>query len=284
MGLLRKRIYVEPGMDGLLARLHLDDYDSIVGISDGRLIAQNKGKSIRVIEEKSGQGSRRYYLKMVNRQRVRDMLKSLFKPKPRRIITSRERHLLQFLKEQGIPVMEPVVWGTREILGVPIGGFLIVKEVRGKDFVELYGESDRSSRNRMMEGYGRLVGHMHSKGLDSLVRVTDILCVSDEFEDFRRSLVVIDREWGSLRAKTFSLDDRCYQLGKMFVKMVRFIGLPKHEDIIYFMKGYKRESVDCHHSIKEILAKSKRYASQLIKGKYKGQDICGAAKAQSNVG
>jgi tRNA A-37 threonylcarbamoyl transferase component Bud32 len=279
MKVFNKRICVEPGRDGLLRRLNLDDYDSVMGISEGRLVAQNKGKLIRVIQEESGHGPKRYFLKMLTRQRYTDILKSVLKPKPMRIITSRERHLLKFLKEQGIPVMETAAWGTKEIFGIPVGGFLIVEEVKGKDFVEVYRDADRSTRNRMMEGYGRLVGHMHTRGLDSLVRVTDIVCVSEELKDFRKSMVLIDREWGSLKKRNFSLDDRCYQLGKMFVKMVRFIGLPEPEDILHFMKGYKKESLGYHHPVKEILAKSKKYASQLIKGKYREQDICEAVQA-----
>jgi hypothetical protein len=278
MGLLKKRIYFEPGGERLFAGLHLDDYDAVMDFSGGRLVAQNPGKTIRVLEEKSDHGLKRYYLKQVISQRTPELLKSVFKPKPMRIITSRERHLLKFLKKQGIPVMETAAWGTKEIFGIPLGGFLLVEEVKGKDFVDVYGESDRAARNRMMEGYGRLAGHMHRKGLDSLVRVTDIICVSDDFRDFKKSMVLIDREWGALEIKTFSFDERCYQLGKMFVKMVRFIGMPKPDDVIHFMKGYKKESPGYHHAAEEILSKSEEYASKMIKGKYREQELCRAVK------
>ncbi|PKN62563.1 MAG: hypothetical protein CVU57_23770 [Deltaproteobacteria bacterium HGW-Deltaproteobacteria-15] len=277
MGILKKKVYVEPGQEGLLERLNLHSYDSIIGMSGGRLVSQSRRKSIRVIWD-AGRDPKRYFLKSLTRQRYTDILKSVLKPGPMRIITCRERHLLRFLKENGIPVMETAAWGVEEIFGIPISGFLIVEEVKGKDFVEVYREGNRSTRNRMMEGYGRLVGHMHTNGLDSLVRVSDIMCVSEEYEDFRKSMVLIDREWGALKAKTFSLDDRCYQLGKMFVKMVRFIGMPEPRDIIHFMEGYRKESPGDQYGVSEILAKSKEYASRLIKGKFRGQDLCSAVQ------
>jgi hypothetical protein len=201
------------------------------------------------------------------------ILKGFFKEGKARMVTERELELLRLLETQGVPVMHPLAWGSKRLLGIPLSGFLLVEEVEGKRFTEMYESLDDLGRRRLMNAYGALAGFMHKRGLDSIVRVTDMICVSQDFNDFKRSLVVIDREYGSIRRKNISFGKRCEQLGKMFAKMLRWIGLPTDREVISFTKGYLKESQDLDYSVSQVLEKSAFYALNAIKGKAKYDQI-----------
>jgi len=271
--IVTERLYINPKIERYLYELRLNDYDSIMGFRGGHVVGHNPEKHVRLISGKAGDNVKRFYLKQAFYERPINILKSILKKGKAHVITERELRLLKLLEGQGVPVMHPVAWGSRRLLGIPLSGFLLVEEVQGKSFTEMYEALDELGRRRLMTAYGALVGFMHKKGLYSIVRVTDMICVSKDFNDFKRSLVVIDREWGSLRKKNISFRKRCEQLGKMFAKMLRWIGLPTDREVISFTRGYLNESQDLNYSISQVLERSTFYALRSIKGKAKYDQI-----------
>jgi len=265
--LVSENLYFDPKIERYLCELGLNDYDAIMGFRGGRVVGHSPEKHVRLISLDLGEDIKRFYLKQAFHEHPINILKSILKEGRAHVITDRELHMLKLLESHGVQVMHPVAWGKRSLLGIPLSGFLMVEEVQGKEFVEMYKDSDGPMRRLLMGAYGSLVGFMHSKGLDSIVRVTDMICVSDELRDHKKSIVLIDREWGSLKPKKISFDQRCHMLGKMFVKMVRLIGVPTVRDVSGFIKGYLHESQGFGYSSAEVIGRARHYALQFIKGK-----------------
>ena len=270
---IKEKIQIDPTAQGYLNGIPLGDCDAMINFAGGQIIARNPRKHIRLVDGNMNGAPKRFYLKQAFSMQPLQILKAFLKEGKARVVTERELELLRLLEAQGVPVMHPVAWGSRRLLGVPLSGFLLVEEVQGKSFTDMYETLDELGRRRLMTAYGSLVGFMHKKGLDSIVRVTDMICVSKDFTDFKRSLVVIDREWGSLRRKKISFQKRCEQLGKMFAKMLRWIGLPTDREVISFTRGYLNEFQDLNHSISQVLERSTFYALKSIKGKAKYDQI-----------
>jgi tRNA A-37 threonylcarbamoyl transferase component Bud32 len=270
---IKEKIQIDSTAQGHLNGIPLGDYDAMINFAGGQTVARNPRKQLRLVEGNMNGAQKRFYLKQAFSMEPLQILKAFLKEGKARMVTERELELLRLLEDQGVPVMHPVAWGSRRLLSIPLSGYLLVEEVQGKRFTEMYEALDELERRRLMTAYGALVGFMHKKGLDSIVRVTDMICVSKDFNDFKRSLVVIDREWGSLRRKKISFKKRCEQLGKMFAKMLRWIGLPTDREVISFTRGYLKESQDLNYSISQVLERSTFYALKSIKGKAKYDQI-----------
>jgi len=149
--------------------------------------------------------------------------------------------LLELMRQQGIPVMPPVAWGELKILGCSIKGFILVEEVVGKEFVEVYRGASLRVRRRLFRLYGELMGALHRKGIDSKVRPEDIICVSDNYASFRDCFVVIDRERGQSHLVELSIEQCGIRLGDIWVKGMFRIGLGERSELLAFLSGYLRE-------------------------------------------
>ncbi len=107
----------------------------------------------------------------------------------------REVRLLQLLRANGFLAMEPVAWGEQRLLGIPLRGFLVVREVKGEELADLFDRSNGYERQQLMKAFGRLTGRLHAKGFFQPVRLKDLIHTD-------AGLVLIDREtskpWRSL--------------------------------------------------------------------------------------
>ncbi|MBN2059277.1 MAG: hypothetical protein JW882_02565 [Deltaproteobacteria bacterium] len=283
MMFISEKIWIDPAIKGHLNNIPLENYDSMMNFSDGEVVARNPGKQVLLIEGDMNGRQKRYYLKQAFSMDPVQILTAVLRGRKVRMTTERELEMLKLLEEQGVPVMHAAAWGSRRLFGLPSSGFLLVEEVQGKAFVDMYSALEEFGRRRLMRAYGALVGFMHRNGLDSIVRVTDMICVSDDFTDFRRSLVVIDREWGSTERKKISFKKRCKQLGKMFTKMLRWIGLPTYREVLSFMGGYRRESRDLNCTVFQILERSKFYVMKSIKNQTRYDEVSEWLKRMKKV-
>ena len=153
-------------------------------------------RSVRTLYLDIAGKKRKYFLKQACAQSLHAVLKALRRLQPPHSDTSREVLLLELFRDQGIPVMNPVAWGEHTVLGWPIRGFILVEEVVGNKFVDVYRGASLRVRRRLFRLYGELVGALHRKGIDSNVRPEDLICVSDNYANFRNCFVVIDCERG----------------------------------------------------------------------------------------
>jgi hypothetical protein len=134
--------------------------------------------------------------------------------------------------------MKPVAWGEHTILGWPMRGFILVEEVVGREFVDVYREASLRIRRRLFRLYGELMGTLHRKGIDSKVRPEDLICVSDNYKDFRNCFVVIDREHGHPYLTGISIEECGIRLGDIWVKGMYRIGLGERSELLAFLSGY----------------------------------------------
>ncbi len=240
---MKTRIYVEPEYEGILQGvLPLHDHDGMMAFSGGEVVGKGPQKAVRRIRCAKGGFGAVFYLKQVFQHSPLALIKAAMKTGDERILTDREVRLLELHREVGVPVMRMSAWGRKDVFGVPVSGFLLVEGVEGEDFGTVYHRMNFNDRRGLMAAYGALVGYMHLKGLDSLVRTTDIICVSDRFEDYKESFVLIDREWGGLRLAPMSLEVRLKRLAIMFIKIDRWLGIPSKREMLAFLDAYLKET------------------------------------------
>lgn len=99
----------------------------------------------------------------------------------------RELMLLRRLSSAGFPSMVPVAWGERKVLGLPMGGFIVVRGIEGEDVAELFDRSSGRDRRAMMQEVGLLVGRLHAAGFFHPVRLKDLIRSAE-------GMMLIDRE------------------------------------------------------------------------------------------
>lgn len=243
LGTVKVLVHLAPAYEGgLLEVLPLHDYEGMMAFSGGEAVGNSPQRVVRRVRCAIGDGEKSYFLKRTYQRRALDFLKAALKAGPSRIITDRERHLLGLHEEVGVPVMRIAAWGRKDVLGVPVSGFLLVEGVEGEDYGTVYHRMGYGDRLKIMAAYGSLVGHMHRKGLDSLVRTTDIICVSQSYDDFKESFVLIDREWGELKLSPIPWKVRLKRLATMLIKAERWLGVPSRREILSFLGGYTKEA------------------------------------------
>ena len=89
-----------------------------------------------------------------------------------------------------------------------MSGFILVEEVVGKGFVEVYRAASLRNRRRLMWVHGELMGPLHQRGIESKVHPRALICISQNYATFRKCLVVIDRERGLTRLVSILLKQR----------------------------------------------------------------------------
>ncbi len=181
---------------------------------------------------------KKYFLKQSRSQSLKGALKRWCGFQQTHSATAREILLLQLFREHGIPVMNPVAWGERKIFGWSMGGFLLVEEVVGKEFVEVYRTASSSTRRRLMWVHGELMGNLHEQGIESKVHPRDLICVSRDYTTFRTCLVVIDRERGHTRPMNLAQKYRGKSLADIWVKGAFTIGRGSSNELLAFLSGY----------------------------------------------
>lgn len=132
-----------------------------------------------------------------------------------------------------------------------MGGFMLVEEVVGKEFVEVYRVASLRFRRRLMWVHGELLGTLHKKGIESKVHPRDLICVSEDYTNFRKCLVVIDRERGRPYPVNLSLKDRGKSLADIWVKGSFTIGRGALRELLAFLSGYCAAS-GLHRSNKDM--------------------------------
>lgn len=181
---------------------------------------------------------RKYFLKQTGMQSLQVALKAWCKFQLPRSETARELLILELFRDHEIPVMNPVAWGECRVLGWSVRGFILVEEVVGREFVEVYRDASLRSRRRLMRVHGELMGTLHQKGIETKVHLRDLICVSQDYETFRKCLVVIDRERGLTRQVNISLTQRAKTLAEIWIKGAFTIGRGERSELLAFLSGY----------------------------------------------
>ena len=280
----RKSLHINESLKTPLASMGLSEFQDFVDYSDGLIMSRPSKRPVRSLYLTVAGYRRKYFLKQAGVEPLRGVLKAWRRLRAPHSSALRELLILELFRDQGIPAMNAVAWGERTVFGWPVRGFILVEEVVGREFVEIYRDASLRSRRRMMWVYGELMGTLHHRGIMSKVRLCDLIWISQDYTTFRKCLVVIDRERGQTRLVDISLKQRGKALADIWVKGCFIIGPGERSELIAFLAGYFAESgiLRLNKAIRgnlvdrvlrratDILASDYRFASlrRDFKGKY----------------
>ena len=234
----------------------LNDSENFYTDGVGQLIRAESEKSIRYFKIDSNGTSIGFYIKK-EKPSLLSHIKYFLKTKTfYKLNTRHELDLIRLYQSQGISVVEPVALGEQYILGIPIRGFLIQREVVGKEFIDSIKEGTAEERMKLIKAYGKFVADLHSKGLISTVpRATDLICSSSlDIEWQNITLVAIDREKGPLQLEPYSIEKVGFALSSILVRFVIYIDVPSTNEVKCFLRSYlKYLGIDPKPSLREII-------------------------------
>jgi len=237
---LSQHLWIDHNYIKLFRSNALNYYEDFLQVPDEQIIRLEKEKSITYFEFKSQEYQVGFYLKREFPKWLKLFKRLLNYKSENKLASLHELHLLQFYAENNIPVVTPVAWGEKRLLGIPLSGFLVQKEVRGKDFTTLVKNGSPRERIKLLKAYGKLIGELHTKGIfSSTVRVTDLICTSDVNIKWNKiSLVIIDRENGNLEVEKFTYDNCIHYLSFILLRFRFYVGTPSSKEVCYFLKTY----------------------------------------------
>lgn len=153
----------------------------------------------------------------------------------------REQLLLKRLNKAGFATMRPVAYGERRCFGWPVGGFLLVEEVRGIEVADFYQICEPAMRYSLMEALGEYLGKLHRTGFFQPVRLKDVFLQerpagAGEGFDF----VLIDRETSKPGPARFAKTRSLQALARTARRTLRDGYALGRGEIRSFCRGYHR--------------------------------------------
>lgn len=221
-----------------LATIGISEFQDFINFSSGTLVSRPSKRHVRTLYLDVVGQKKKYFLKQTGMQSIGAVLNAWCRFESPLSDTAREQLLLELFCAHGIPVMNPVAWGDYRVLGWSIAGFILVEEVVGEEFVEVYRDASIRTRRRLMWIHGELMGVLHKKGIESKVHPRDLICISQNYRSFQDSVVVIDRERGRIGLGNISLKHRGKALAEIWVKGAFTLGRGERSELLAFLSGY----------------------------------------------
>ena len=261
--LFEENLYVEEALRQELSSIGLVCFRDFTQYSSGAVVSRPSKRDVRTLCLEIEGKKKKYFLKQTGIQHLQIALKSLYQVHVPCSATAREISILGLFRNHDIPVMRPVAWGERRLFGWSMGGFILVEEVVGKEFVNVYRSASLRQRRRLMYIYGELMGTLHHRGIQSKVRPQDLICVSEDYETFRKCFVVIDRERGQTHPVSLSVKDRGKLLADIWLKSAFTIGTGTFSELRSFLSGYfevlgirRLNQTMCRDLVNEVMARA----------------------------
>ena len=133
-----KSLHIDQSIRPFLANIGISNFQDFVNYSAGKLVSRPSKRHVRTLYLDVAGQKKKYFLKQTGIQSAQLVLKTWCRLQVPRSDTARELLLLELFRDQGIPVMKAVAWGECRVLGWFVSGFILVEEVVGKEFVEVY--------------------------------------------------------------------------------------------------------------------------------------------------
>lgn len=182
---------INPDFEPLFKANGLTSFDALMHGAVGEMVScpRDRRKLYRFTIADGEGPPRCFYLKRMSGEPFIWLLKALFLAHRPHCGPIRELHMLSALDRAGFAVMQPVAWGESRRTGMPICGFLVVSEVRGRDVADLAVTLPVREQLALLREVGNLVGRLHARGFFQPVRLKDLIR-----EESQGRLVMIDRE------------------------------------------------------------------------------------------
>jgi len=182
------RLQLNPDYENLLVENRLTTFAALMAIDTGTIFEQNAQRDVRRLEL----NQQFFFLKRVTSEKISSALESYLGGKLAHSKPFKEMLHFKFLRSKGFDVAEVVAVGEKLRFGVPVEGFIMTREVPGRDLSEVYRDAGIDDRLNIMQGFGSLVGKLHNHGFFGSIRLKDIICSGKPGESMRMTL--IDRE------------------------------------------------------------------------------------------
>jgi len=270
---VHEEFFIDPEIREPLIKEGFQGYKQFLSYSGGELVSLQTKRPVRTLYLIVNGRRKKYFLKQVPSESPRVNIKRIRKGRPLHVNTFRELQMLKFYEEQGLPVMQAKGWGERRLGKWPLNGFLLVEEVQGAEFSDLYKSLSRPRQKQLLHAYGALVGYLHRSGISSRVRCRDIKCTTDSFDHFKQCMVIIDRECGKPVKQNLSPEERALHLAKLLLVNSRLIGLPGASGLLGFLNGYCAEHGTEGPDRAALADRIRRDTAMLLKTEEKYSDI-----------
>lgn len=182
------RLQLNSNYAELLAANRLADYQGLMNREIGALVEQNEDREIRRLSL----GGHSFYLKRVRREKAGSALESYLGGRLAHSKPYREMQQCNSLRWNGFEVAEVVAVGEELRFGLPVGGFIMTREVPGQDLLQWYRQAGKRGRRHIARHFGALVGNLHRRGFYGSIRLKDVISEDEPGEQMR--LTMIDRE------------------------------------------------------------------------------------------
>ncbi len=182
------RLQIKPVFAALLQAQDLGNYCQLMQTSSGRVVEEDDLRDVRCLEL-NGQ---KFYLKRTRSEKAMSALESYGRG---RLAHSKPfKEMLQFrhLAQLGFDVAEVVATGEELHYGIPQRGFIMTREVEGRDLALVYRAADDTERCHILRHFGSLLGRLHANGFYGSTRLKDIIYA--DLPGDSPKLTLIDRE------------------------------------------------------------------------------------------
>lgn len=225
---MREELHFAPGAENIFVKEKSLSY--WLNSDIGEIVAQDsKGRDLRRLTVDEGV----FFLKRGRPESLSRHARMLLFGKRPVCSALREVLMLETLKKNGFSSMEPVAWGQQVSGKFRARGFLLVRNVEGQDFADLFNASTGGTRGALMKKAGMLVGQLHAAGLLQPVRLKDLIYTD-------RGLVLIDRETSKPWRSVFSRRQAVASLARTVRRTVREEYRVGAGSAVAFLRGYQK--------------------------------------------
>ena len=266
-------LYIEEELKEALSAQGFNSYRSFIEYKGGLRVSRRSKRDVRTMELLVRGKQKTYFIKLASGDPFKRVWQSIRSGRFPHTKVLKEIQMLKFFEQQQIPVMRAVAWGEKRAFGWPVSGFLLLEEVKGREFVELFKASGSRVRRQMMRVYGTLVGHIHTKGINAKVRLRDIICISEDFSDYAKSMVLIDRERGTPFPVEMPMKKCAAQLATLVTKSIPNTGILDKGEILAFLSGYFSGNRGFYDARKEFIAMTAAKIKYLMDHQERYKDV-----------
>ncbi len=235
------RFHLSDDVAELFGRNGLGSFEAFMGGEPGELLSRASGREVwrlRLRGEGVDERNEVFYLKRRVGEPVWRLAEAFAFGRLPQSGAMREVTLLRKLRAKGFAAMEPVAWGEQTRWGMPAGGFVVVKNVAGRDVAAVFDQSKPGERHALMRELGGLIGRLHRAGFMHPVRFKDLI-LQDMPAGAPPVFVLIDRETGKPWTRTYRVKPSLEVIARAARRTLRDQHAINGVCALAFLRGYR---------------------------------------------
>jgi len=232
---------IDDSYSDFFSKNDLNSVDDFLSFNGGRIVSKPDKRVVREIVLNNGSENKKFFIKQETFEGFGVLFRRLRKYGYWRTSLYKESCIIDLCRDADIPVMKKVAFGEKFKFFMPVGGVLVVEEVKGLEFYEAYNKFSLRQKRRLIKAFGMIIGALHNASIDSIVRVHDLFLTDEAMTDLSKSLVLIDREHGEIKKLEMSHKKCSEQIAKILIKSLTHVKDIKKSVLAAFLSGYFEE-------------------------------------------